>query len=272
MTALLRLELASVLRARVVWVSVAMAASLVAIFLALASRESTILAFTGYTRVVTGVGLAALLFVPGLALSSTVQLFPSARQSGVLEWYLSHPISRDSCFAAMLLPRLLAVLGPSLLAVAGLSLAALAYGEPIPAPVVARLAAVLAGQVICFWAIGALLSVSSPSPEQALARGMGAFLLCAVLLDFGIIGVMLRWRLEPASVLTLSALDPIQAGRLGLLLGADPALGVLGPVGTYVTTTFGPSLTLSYAIGWPLLVAAVALLLARRSFSRRDLG
>ncbi len=270
MTALLRLESSSVLRARLMWVSASCAAALVALFVAFASRESSILAFTGFQRVVTGVGLAGLLLVPGLALFSTVQVITWARQAGVLEWYLSHPVSRDACFTSMLAPRVAAVAGPVALAVVGLEVVSLAFGEPIPAALVARLLVVLVGQALCFSAIGAWISVTSPSAEQALVRGIVVFVACAVLLDFGLVGAMLRWRLEPRVVLLLSAFNPIQAGRLAVLSGADPELGVLGPVGTWISTTLGAGGASAYALGWPLVVSAGAWWAARRAFRLRD--
>lgn len=270
MTSLLRLEGAAVLRTRLVWVAAVSACALVALFVAFATRESSILAFTGFTRVVTGVGLAGLLLVPGLALFSTVQVVTSARQSGLLEWYLSHPVSRETCFTAMLAPRFAAVAGPLTLAVVGLELAAVAFGQPIPPLLLLRLLVILLGQAACFSAVGAFLSVTAPSSEQALVRGILVFAACTVLLDFGLVGAMLRWRLEPHLVLALSAFNPIQAGRLGVLAGADQELGVLGPVGTFVTTSIGPVAASTYALAWPVVVAAITWWAARRAFQRRD--
>ena len=59
---------------------------------------------------------------------------------------------------------------------------------------------------------------------------------------------------------------------LGLLAGADAELGVLGPVGTWLTTTLGPGGTMAYALGWPVVVAGIALAAARRGFARGDLN
>ena len=68
-----RLEAVGVVRARWLVAALAVAGGTVAFFWALASRESAILQFTGYTRVVTGTGLAALLGLPLLALFGTTQ-------------------------------------------------------------------------------------------------------------------------------------------------------------------------------------------------------
>ena len=79
MTPILRLEIAQVMRARWLVGTLLAAALVVAFFVALATRESAILAFTGYTRVVTGVGTAALLGLPLLALFATTQAVTAAR-------------------------------------------------------------------------------------------------------------------------------------------------------------------------------------------------
>jgi ABC-type transport system involved in multi-copper enzyme maturation permease subunit len=271
MTALTRLELASVLRARWLAASSAIAALGVVFFLALASRESSIVRFTGFGRVVDGVGTAALLVLPLLAVFASAQAVTAARSRGVLEWLLSHPVSRAQCFRAMLLPRLGAVLAPVVVAVLVLAVAAALGGQPIAPLLLLRLLALLAGQAACFTAIGFLVSITAPSSEQALLRGLGVWLAAVALLDFALIGLMLRFHLPPAALFWLSAINPVQAGRLGLLGGTDPELGVLGPVGTYIATTLGPTATLAYALGWPLVVAAVAVAVGRWRFQRGDL-
>ncbi|MEQ1505998.1 MAG: hypothetical protein ABMB14_27450, partial [Myxococcota bacterium] len=211
MTPLLRLELATVVRTRVATASALAAAGLVALFVALASRESAIVAFTGYGRVVTGFGLAAVLVLPLLAIAATAQVVPAARSAGVLEWYLSHPMSRDGCFAGLVAPRLAAVAGPAALAVVGLGVAAALAGAPVSVGVLARLLVVVLGQVVSFVGLGMVVSVGARSAEQALVRGLIVWLACTLLLDFALIGAMLRWDVPPHLVFLLSALDPVQA-------------------------------------------------------------
>jgi ABC-2 type transport system permease protein len=270
MTALLHLETSAVLRARWLVIAAAAAVAVVAFFVVLATRESSVLAFTGFTRVLTGTGLAGLLFLPLLALFSTVQAFVAARSSGTLEWYLSYPVSRSACFTSLVTPRLVAIAGPIAVAVLALAGASLAYGEPVPGLLLARLLALLVGQAFCFAGIGTWLSVRSTSADRAVLGALAVWFLCVALVDFALIGAMLRWNLPPHLVFLLSAANPVQAGRLGLLAAADPNLGTLGPVGTWVTVVLGPQGTLFYALGWPLALGAVAFALARRRFLRDD--
>jgi ABC-type transport system involved in multi-copper enzyme maturation permease subunit len=270
MIGLLRLESAGVLRARWLAVSCALAASLVAFFVVLATRESAVLAFTGFDRVVNGVGVAGLLFLPLLAVLSTSQAIPQARQNGALEWILSHPVSRSSCFWSLFVPRALAVCGPVIGAVLALGIAAAVLGEAVPYGPLGRFFVLLAGQGVCFAALGMAAGALSRSAEQSLLAGLVVWASAVALLDFALIGTMLRWRLPPEMVFALASFNPVQAGRLGLLSGADPDLGLLGPVGTWITVNLGPAITLTYAIAWPIVLGAIALLLARAAFLRRD--
>lgn len=271
MNAVLRLEAAGVVRGRWFVVSLMVSLGLVLFFVAMATRESAVIGFTGFGRVVTGTALASLLFLPLIALFATVVAVPVARQQGVLEWYMSHPISRGGLFWGIYLPRLLAVAGPILAMVGLLALVAAAMGRPLPWDMALRLVLLLLGQGFCFSSLGMLVSVRARAPENALMRAMILWLLAVALIDFALIGVLLRWKLSPYAVFFLAGLNPVQAGRLGILAGADPDFGLLGPVGTWMAIHLGSTGVLSYALGWPLVLGGGALALARRSFVRRDL-
>jgi ABC-2 type transport system permease protein len=269
--ALARLEAMGVVRARWLTAALLVALGTVAFFFALASRESAILEFTGYGRVVTGTGMAALLALPLLALFATTQAVTAARSQGVLEWYLSHPVARRDVFVSLLVPRLAAVCGPALLSVLSLGVLSYSTGQPLEAGLLSRMLGLLLGQAFCFASLGLCVSIVSSSAEQALLRGLILWLGSVALLDFALIGAMLQWNLPARTVFLVSALNPVQAGRLGLLSGADPDLGVLGPVGTFIATELGPQGTLVYALGWPVLVGGLALLLGWARFRRGDL-
>lgn len=268
--ALVRLELYSALRARWFVAAILLAAGLVGLFLIVATRESSVIGFTGFGRVLSGVVQASLLFVPLLSLFATTQAVTGARQSGVLEWYLSYPNSRERCFWALYLPRLATVLAPMVGAVVLLGLAARLQGQSVSIGLLATFLALLTGQAFCFASAGMASSSLARSPEQALLGALIVWMCAAILVDFAVLGLLLRWDLPPQAVFFLAGINPVQAGRLGMLAQVDPQLGILGPVGTWMTTTLGPGLTLAYGLGWPIVLGAALLLLARGVFLRRD--
>jgi hypothetical protein len=91
------------------------------------------------------------------------------------------------------------------------------------------------------------------------------------LLDFGLIGLLLSWRIEPRFVFTLALLNPVEGVRIALLTAVDPELSTLGPVGFWVANTLGPRATLAAGLVWPLVFGAIAFGLALRRFRRGDL-
>jgi ABC-type transport system involved in multi-copper enzyme maturation permease subunit len=268
--AIVRLEIAGVRRARWFVAALALAGGLVGFFVLVATRESAVIGFTGFGRVMGGVVQASLLFLPLLALASTTQAVTSARQTGVLEWYLSYPNGRERCFWALFLPRCAAVIGPVAASVALLGLAAWGLGESVPPALLAAFLALLVGQGACFSALGIWVSALSRTTEQALLRGLLLWMAAVALVDFVVLGLLLRWELPPAAIFALAGLNPVQAGRIGILAAIDPELGVLGPVGTWAVTTLGTGATIAWGLTWPFLLGGAALFGARRTFLRSD--
>lgn len=268
--ALFRLEAHAVARARWFVAAVLLSLSLVGFFLLVAARESSVLGFTGFGKVMGGVVQASLLLIPLLSLASTAQAVTEARQSGVLEWMLSQPVTRSACFRAMLLPRLAALLTPLAGSVLGLAVVAAVLGQPVAPRLVAVFLAVLIGQGFAFGALGMWMSCISRTPEQALLRGLAIWMSTAVLVDFVLLGVLLRWELPASAVFCLAGLNPMQDGRVAVLAAIDPQMGALGPVGAWALHSLGEPLTLAWTIGWPFLLGALATLGAWASFLRRD--
>lgn len=270
MHAISRLEARAVVRARWFAAAVTLAVGLVGFFGLVATRESAVIGFTGFGRVMGGVVQASLLFLPLLAVSSTAQAVTGAQQQGVLEWYLSYPAGRERVFWSLFWPRLVAVAGPVAFAVVLLGVIAAVLGQPVPFVLLGAFCAMLAGQGFCFSALGLAVSATARTPEQALLRALVLWIATAALVDFVVLGLLLRWDLPPYAVFALAGVNPVQAGRVGLLAVMDPRMGVLGPVGTWATVTLGQPLAVAYGLGWPVLVGVAALLVARRAFLRRD--
>jgi hypothetical protein len=91
-----------------------------------------------------------------------------------------------------------------------------------------------------------------------------------VLLDVGLVGLMLRWRLDPHAVFTLAALNPVQDARLALISHLQPELGTLGPVGAYLSTKVGHGSLFLLGVVWPAVLGTLAWTLALIGFRRQD--
>jgi ABC-2 type transport system permease protein len=269
--AFFRLELADALRSR--WLSfvATVYTAVFGAFIWLGLRESSVLGFTGLTRVVLNVSNAVVVVLPLVALTATTQAIVRSRSSGYFELFLSEPCRRSDWFKAVLASRLLVIVGP-LFALLLLTLAVGSWlGEEGLALLVGRSLLVTVALVWAFIGIGLLLSALARTPERATVYALLTWLVTAALHDFGLIAVLLRARLVPGFVFALAASNPSEAGRLAMLSGIDPELSVLGPVGFWIANTLGATATLAVGVGWPLLLGTLAAGLAVARLKRADL-
>lgn len=270
--ALFRLELADALRSRWVVFTAAVYGAVFAAFIWLGLRESTVLGFTGLSRVVLNVANAVVIAVPLVALVASSQTVVRARTSGFFELVLAQPCRRQDWLVAVIGSRILVVLGPLVVILLGtLVLGQFAGADKTLAPLVLRSLAVTAALSWAFLGIGLVASVFARTPERATVYSLLAWVVGAALHDFALIGALLRFRLAPEAVFALAALNPVEAARVALLSGVDPELGVLGPVGFWLANSFGPKLTLLVGVAWPVALGTACMALTARRLSKADL-
>lgn len=241
-------------------------------FVFVGMRESNILGFAGTGRVLLSLVHALLLLLPLLALMATGQVIVGSRLDGTLELLFSHPLDRTRYFLAIAFVRYLSLLLPlaALLSLCCLLLRVLLH-QPIPWGFLLRSVLVSASLLSSFTGLGLLISTTVRTQTRAMIYMLLAFLTAVLLLDFGLIGVLLRFRLPAASIFVLSAGNPVQAARLALLSAVEPELSTLGPVGFYLANRIGPNWLLALGLVWPALFGGLSLLGAIRSFRSSDL-
>lgn len=266
-----RLEMGEALRSRWLFFTFAVYLSTFGAFVWLGLRESSVLGFTGMSRVVLNLSNALVLTLPLVALVATNQSVVGARANGFFELMLAQPCTRGDWLRASVLSRLVVLVAPIVVFLS----VALAYGagegDTLLVPLVVRSMTVAVSLAIAFVGVGFLISSVSRSPERATVLGLLAWLGASMLHDFALIGALLRWKLPPHVVFALAAANPVEAARIGILSAIDPELSVLGPVGFWLANAFGPHLALALGVGWPLAVGALAMFLAHKRLTRMDL-
>lgn len=267
-----RLEGADSLRSR--WLQFTAAIYLVVFgaFVWLGLRESSVLGFTGLSRVVLHMANAAVLAVPLVALVASCQAVTKARSTGHLELLLVGPLRRSDWFMGLVIARAAVLLAPLL----AMLLAAAIAGrllDPQDQALVPMTVHALLVSVTLLWAylgLGLLISAVAASLERAVVLALLVWLLSAALHDFALIGVLLQWRVPTPLVFGLAALNPVEAARLAVLAAVDPELALLGPVGFWIANQLGPQWTYALGLGWPALVGTLAALWAGRRVRQRD--
>ena len=187
-----------------------------------------------------------------------------------IELLLAQPVSRGSLYLGLFGGLVIPLLAAFLLGV-GAPLAIRALGEPeIVRPLVTLLTVgCLLTAVFTAFALCVAVLV------EDRARGLGAALLvwlgCTVVYDGLILLVLTTLRDRPLElpVLVLTFLNPIDLGRVVLLLTFDEA-ALMGYTGTVFERMFGTVSGLAAAFGMLALCAVVPLWFGARWFRRKD--
>jgi ABC-2 type transport system permease protein len=273
LTVMVRLELADALRSRWALFTAGVYALVFGMFVWLGLRESSVLGFTGLSRVVLNMANAVVLAVPLVALVATCQTVVRARQSGFFELMMSQPLRRSDWFYGAVVSRFVVVAGPLVLLLVGALLvgAIASPRDTALVSVVLRSLAVTAALSWAFIGLGFLVSTRARTPERATVAALLVWLMASALHDFALIGLLLRVRLSPQAVFALAAANPVEAARIAILGAIDPELSVLGPVGFWLAHSLGPTLSVVVGVAWPLCLGTAALVRAERTLSRSDL-
>lgn len=266
-----RLDFAEVLRSRWIWFCTGTYLVLGGVLLVVGVRESSILGFTGTSRVLLSFSNAMLLALPLIALMALAPAVQRARDDGSLELLLGQPLSPGVWFTAVCTVRYLALVVP--LAAVMLVIGAwgqLVHDDPMPWQFIARSLAVSSSLLLAFAGIGAAISVFVRNPARVITYLVLVWAAGIALLDFGLIGLMLKWRLDPHVVFTLAVVNPVEAARLAIISDLQPDLASFGPVGFYMANRVGSAALFVIGVAWPALVGVVAWFVAYLGFVRSD--
>ncbi len=258
------------LRSKSFWIYSLLLGSFVAVMFATGITESQVVGFVGLSRLMITFMQVSMVILPIYVLISTVRSVVGDKENGVLEYYLSLPISFRSYYWGKFLSRFFVIYVPVFIAFTGAALWGVIINLDVPWDLFVLYSGLLAMMVFFFLGLSMFLSTVSKSQEMALSSAFVIWLFLVAFMDILLIGMMLKMRINPDAVIIASLLNPLQVFRTGSLILFDPKLTVMGPVSYYILDTVSRTTFIIFSLAYPFILGLLFSIFGCRYFKKHD--
>jgi len=243
----------------------------VVLLFVLGVTESRVMGFTGLSRLLITYIQLCVAILPILILISTVRSVVGDRESNILEYFLSMPISLIAYYWGKILSRFFLIFIPIIAALLG----ALFWGKlkdlNISWYVVGYYSVLLGTLAWCFLGLGMYISTLVKKQEWGLGLSILIWLILLLFIDVILIGLMLRQQIMESVIVAVALLNPIMVFRAGAVLLFDPELTSMGPASYVILDNLGYHGFLIYTIVYPLTLGWLFSCLGFFRFKKGDL-
>lgn len=233
--------------------------------------ESRVMGFTGLTRMLLVFIQACNIIMPVFVLVTTVRSITGDRESNVLEYMLSFPVSLFSYYFGKLIGRFIIIFLPLLLALILSLIIGVLKTHQVPVDLFVLYIGLFAFNSFAFLGIGFFISSVIKSMEFALGISLFVWLFLIAFIDAALIGLMIK-QLVPETVVYIAALlNPVQVFRIGAISLFDPVLSVIGPASFFILDTVGRAGYTVYALIYPLILGFLFAFAGYFVFKKNDI-
>ncbi len=244
---------------------------LMALFFITGVSDSVVMGFTGLSRMLLIFIQVTIIILPIFILITTVKSISGDRESNVLEYMLSFPVSLKDYYWGKMLGRFLTVFMPVFLALMLGVVFGLFKGGEMPWRMVFLYSGLLFSLSFVFLGLAFFLSTLVKSTDIALGSSFVVWIVMLAFIDIALMGLMLQNRMSDGLIVSLAMLNPIEVFRIGAISLFDPELTVIGPVAYYLLDTLGGTLLMAYAIIYPILIGMLLSFFGYIAFKKKDL-
>lgn len=244
--------------------------TLTALALSLAQSRGGDATGQGFTRTTAGLVNLCLMLVPLLALALGAGSIAGERERGTLASLLSQPISTTELLLAKYVGLVLAVWAAIAL---GFGAAGIVMALVSPMAGMAeylQFTLLSAGLAATMLSVGMLISVWSDGRMKAFAIAIVTWFVLVLFYDFAAIGLALSVSSSGQALLLAVLANPVEGARILAIVGLEPDLRVLGPLGAYLVNELGVGTTTVLLMGALAVWTVVPVAIAARVFSRQD--
>lgn len=244
---------------------------LMALFFITGVSDSVVMGFSGLSRMLLIFIQVTIIILPIFILITTVKSISGDRESNVLEYMLSFPVSLKDYYWGKMLGRFLTVFLPVFLALVLGVIFGLFKGGVLPWKMIFLYSALLFSLSFFFLGLSFFLSTLLKSTDIALGASFIVWIVMLAFIDIALMGLMLQNRVSDELIISLAMLNPIEVFRIGAISLFDPELTVIGPVAYYLLDTLGATLLIVYAFVYPIVVGTLLSFFGYLAFKKKDL-
>lgn len=264
-------ELRQSLRSKWFWIYSVLFGGFVAVMFALGITESQVIGFVGLGRLMVTFMQVCMVVLPIYVLITTVRSVVGDRETHVMEYILSLPLSFSNYFWAKLISRFIEIFTPVFLALLGAAIWGSISEIDVPWDIFGYYSILLAVMVFCFLGFGMYISARSSTQNMAVSTVFILWLVLVAFLDLILMGVMLKTRMNPEIIIGIGMLNPLQVFRTAALALFDPKLTVMGAASYYILDTVSRTIFIIFSVIYPIILGALLAIMGSRYFNRKDI-
>ncbi len=266
-----RLDIKESIRAKWFFVYSIVFGGLIALFFLTGVTQSVVMGFSGLSRLLLVYIQVTIVILPIFILITTVRSISGDRESHILEYMLSFPVSLKSYYWGKLLGRFVTVFFPVFVAMIIGVIWGVIKGASVPWEMLLLYTAMLFALSSVFLGIAFFISTFVKSQDIALGVAFFVWIVLLAFIDIVLIGVMMQGNVDERIIIFSALANPLETFRIGAISLFDPELTVIGPTAYHILDVFGKNLFMLFSIIYPIALGIFFSVLGYNLFKRRDL-
>ena len=244
---------------------------LIALFFIAGITESQVMGFSGLSRLLLMYIQVTIVILPIFILITTVRSISGDRDSHILEYMLSFPISLKQYYWGKIVGRFITVFLPVFMAMVFAILYGMFRGADVPLNLFFLYTALLFSMSSAFLGIAFFISSIVKSSEMALGISFFVWIFLLAFIDIALISLMMQQRVNAELIIGIAMINPMEIFRVAAISLFDPELTVMGPVAFYILDMMSQKVFVFISVVYPLLLGILFAFLGFRIFSKKDL-
>jgi ABC-2 type transport system permease protein len=244
---------------------------LIALFFIAGITESQVMGFSGLSRLLLMYIQVTIVILPIFILVTTVRSISGDRDSHILEYMLSFPISLKQYYWGKVFGRFITVFLPVFMAMLFAIIYGMFKGADVPWGIFFLYTGLLFAMSSAFLGIAFFVSSIVKSSEMALGISFFVWIFLLAFIDIALISLMMQQRINTELIIGIAMINPMEIFRVAAISLFDPELTVMGPVAFYILDMMSQKMFVLLSIVYPLALGILFAFLGFRIFSKKDL-